>query len=454
MEKESGKGHKVLLMPSPFQGHITPLLQLGDILYSKGFSITIIHTSFNSPDPSTHPHFTFLPIHESLSQSEASSMDSLRLVDLINSRIKQPLKECLAKLMLSKEDTISCFIADATLHSTQSVCDGFELPRLVLRTGGAASFAVFASIPLLREKGYFPVQESRLEEPVVELPPLKVKDLPWFETRDPELFYNLTSTIFDTFKASSGVIWNTFEELESSSISNFSKEFGIPIYPIGPFHKHHFPKPSSSFSLLTPDTSCISWLDTKEHKSVVYVSFGSIASITEAEFLELAWGLAHSNHPFLWVVRPDLVRGLEWLELLPDGFMEGLGGRGCIVKWAPQEEVLGHEAIGAFWTHCGWNSTLESICEGVPMICMPCFGDQKVNAKYVSDVWKVGLRLEGKVERVEIERVIKRIMGGDDERKEIRENVLNLKEKVNLCLKEGGSSYNCLNALVNYMLRL
>ncbi|KAL1336895.1 UDP-glycosyltransferase 76F1 [Arachis hypogaea] len=450
MEKVTGKGHRLLLMPLPFQGHITPLLHLGDILYSKGFSITIIHTSFNSPDPSTHPHFTFLPIHESLSESEASSIDSLHLVDLINVRIIQPLKECLDKLMRSKEETVSCFIADAVLHSTQSVCDGFKLRRLVLRTGGATSFVVFASIPLLRENGYFPIQESRLDEPVVELPPLKVKDLPWFETRDPELFYNLTSSIFDSLKASSGVIWNTFEELESSTISKFGQEFSIPIYPIGPFHKHHFPKPSSSFTIWTPDTSCISWLDTKEPKSVVYVSFGSIASITEAEFLELAWGLAHSNHPFLWVVRPGLVRGSEWLELLPDGFMESLGGRGCIVKWAPQEKVLGHEAIGAFWTHCGWNSTLESVCEGVPMICMPCFGDQKVNAKYVSDVWKVGVKLEGKVERIEIERVIKRIMSGD-EGKEIRENVLNLKEKANLCLKEGGSSYNYLDALVNAM---
>ncbi|RYR34645.1 hypothetical protein Ahy_A10g049617 [Arachis hypogaea] len=450
MEKVTGKGHRLLLMPLPFQGHITPLLHLGDILYSKGFSITIIHTSFNSPDPSTHPHFTFLPIHESLSESEASSIDSLHLVDLINVRIIQPLKECLDKLMRSKEETVSCFIADAVLHSTQSVCDGFKLRRLVLRTGGATSFVVFASIPLLRENGYFPIQESRLDEPVVELPPLKVKDLPWFETRDPELFYNLTSPIFDSLKASSGVIWNTFEELESSTISKFGQEFSIPIYPIGPFHKHHFPKPSSSFTIWTPDTSCISWLDTKEPKSVVYVSFGSIASITEAEFLELAWGLAHSNHPFLWVVRPGLVRGSEWLELLPDGFMESLGGRGCIVKWAPQEKVLGHEAIGAFWTHCGWNSTLESVCEGVPMICMPCFGDQKVNAKYVSDVWKVGVKLEGKVERIEIERVIKRIMSGD-EGKEIRENVLNLKEKANLCLKEGGSSYNYLDALVNAM---
>lgn len=86
----------------------------------------------------------------------------------------------------------------------------------------------------------------------------------------------------------------------------------------------------------------------------------------EAEFLETARGLANSMQQFLWVVWPGSVRGSAWLESLPDGFIEKLDGRGHIVKWAPQQEVLAHEATGGFWTHCGWNSTLESICEGVP----------------------------------------------------------------------------------------
>ena len=289
--------------------------------------------------------------------------------------------------------------------------------------------------------------ESRSEDPVVELPPLKVKDLPRFETRDPEVFYNLTCSVVDACKASSGVIWNTFEEFESSAISKLRQEFRIPIYPIGPFHKH-IPAGSTSSSLLTPDTSCISWLDTQKHNSVVYVSFGSMAAITEAEFLEIAWGLANSNQPFLWVVRTGLIRGSEWLGPLPSGFIESLRGRGFIVKWAPQEQVLSHVAVGAFWTHGGWNSTLESICEGVPMICMPCFGDQKVNAKYVSDVWKIGVQLKSKIERREIEKTIRKLMVGD-EGKEIRDCVLNLKVKANLCLKEGGSSYRSLDGLVS-----
>lgn len=187
---------------------------------------------------------------------------------------------------------------------------------------------------------------------------------------------------------------------------------------------------------------------------MLYVSFGSVAAITETDFLEIAWGLANSNHPFLWVVRPGLIMGSKWLEPLPSGLMENLEGRGLIVKWAPQLEVLAHSAVGAFWTHNGWNSTLESICEEVPMICMPCFTDQKVNARYVSHVWRIGLQLENGVERGEIERAIRRLMDVNAEGKEIRDRALKLKEEVKLCLKTGGSSCSSLEALVTYILSL
>ncbi|KAH7548181.1 hypothetical protein JRO89_XS14G0079100 [Xanthoceras sorbifolium] len=123
--------------------------------------------------------------------------------------------------------------------------------------------------------------------------------------------------------------------------------------------------------------------------------------------------------PFLWVVRPGLVHEAaatddnQWLECLPKSVLEMLDGgssKGHIVKWAPQQEVLAHASVGAFWTHNGWNSILESICEGVPMICQPCSGDQWVNARYVCDVWRIGLHLERKLERGEIERAIRRVI--------------------------------------------
>ncbi|KAL5733121.1 hypothetical protein ACOSQ2_032813 [Xanthoceras sorbifolium] len=456
------RGRRLVLFPLPLQGHINPMLQLANILHTHGFSITIIHTNFNSPNPSNHPHFTFHFIPENLSESEASTDDLLALVALLNTRCVEPFHDCLAKLCSSdsEEEPVACLISDAILPFTQAVAEKLKLPRIVLRTGGASSFLVFAAFPLLRERGYLPIQDSKLEEPVVEIPPLKVKDLPVINTSDPQTLHQVVDGMVDGAKASSGLIWNTFEDLEQPSLDTLGQKFPIPIFPMGPFHKIFTASSSSSSGLLKQeDQSCISWLDklaTTAPKSVIYVSFGSIAAISEAEFLEIAWGLANSNQPFLWVVRPGLLTrrgGSDWLELLPSGFLEKLGGRGHIVKWAPQQEVLAHPSVGAFWTHNGWNSTLESLCEGVPMICMPCFTDQRVNARYVSDVWRVGLQLENGIERGEIEKTIRRLMV-EREGKEIRERILCLKEKAILSLKEGGSSYESINSLVTHILLL
>ncbi|XP_061995382.1 UDP-glycosyltransferase 76F1-like [Rosa rugosa] len=451
---EQRKGRRLILFPLPFQGHINPMLELANILHLKGFSITIIHTNFNSLNPSSHPHFTFHSIPDGLSESEASTKDIIFLVSVLNAKCVEPFRECLASLLSDvSEEPVACLISDAIFHFAQSVADSLKVPRVVLRTGGASSFTVFAAFPLLREKGYIPIQDSRLEEPVAEFPHLKVKDLPVLKGCDSEEYYQLADGMSNGTKSSRGLIFNTFEDLEEQALGKIRQEFPIPIFPIGPFH-NCFPAASSSLPLSTEDKSCISWLNSQAPKSVVYVSYGSIAAIKEAQFLEIAWGLANSKRPFLWVIRPDSIHGgSQWLELLPNEFLENLNGRGHIVKWSPQKEVLSHAAIGIFWTHSGWNSTLESICEGVPMICMPCFNDQLVNARYVSNVWKVGLQLESGAERGDIERTIRKLMV-EKEGEEIRARSLKLMEKANLCFKQDGSSYQSLDGLVKHILSL
>ncbi|GMN41388.1 hypothetical protein TIFTF001_010608 [Ficus carica] len=366
---EQRKGRRLILFPLPLQGHLNPMLDLANILHSKGFSL-----SLSSTPTSTLPTFqTTLTSLSSLSkmayrQPRPPQTMSFSLISLLNIKCVEPFKECLSRLVSDdvSEDPVSCLITDAIFHFTQAVAESLKLPRIVLRTVSSSSFVVFSAFPLLREKGYLPIQVD-----------------------------NMVSAT----KASSGLMWNTFEDLEQSSLASLIQQFSIPMFLIGPFHKHNLVIPSPSSGLLAEDQTSLSWLKTQPPKSVVYMSFGHIVVISEQEFLEIAWGLAKSEQPFLWVVRPGLVHGVEWLEPLPRGFLESLSGRGRIVKWAPQQEVLPHKAVGAFWSHNGWNSTLESICEGVPMICMPCFGDRKVNARFVSQVWKVGLQLEnGKLE--------------------------------------------------------
>lgn len=258
----------------------------------------------------------------------------------------------------------------------------------------------------------------------------------------------LRAAITDSMRKSSAIVVNTVHFLEQGILNKLEEVFSTKIFPIGPFHKL---APSSSSSLLEEDMDCITWLDKQAPGSVLYVSFGSIASMEEQDLLATARGLALSGQPFLWVVRPGSIRGSEWLEPLPDDLRGTLEERGRIVKWAPQKEVLAHRAIGGFWTHCGWNSTLESIGEGVPMICRPFFGDQALNARYVCRVWKVGLELEKEnVNAEKIAEAIRRLMI-ESEGEEIKKRALEFKVETQLSLKSGGSSDNSVNELVEHI---
>jgi hypothetical protein len=249
-------------------------------------------------------------------------------------------------------------------------------------------------------------------------------------------------------RSSSAIIYNTIDCLENSSLAKIQQQCQVPIFPIGPMHRI---SSASSSSLLEEDTSCMAWLDKQNFNSVIYVSWGSLALMDVKELVEMGWGLVNSQQPFLWVVRPSSIRGAEWIEILPKSLIENISKRGYIVKWAPQKEVLAHGAVGGFLSHCGWNSMLESICEGVPIICRPCFGDQRMNARYVSHVWNVGLELESELERGKIERAIRRLMV-HEEGKEMRKRGKNLKERVELCTRKGGSSNSSLNKLIEMIM--
>ncbi|KAL8199818.1 hypothetical protein R6Q57_013386 [Mikania cordata] len=449
MDTTASAFRRLVLLPIPFQGHLSPMLQLATILHSKGFSITILHTRFNSPNPTNYPHFTFLPIsgagEHSFSVSEIN--DIVRLLTYINTSLLDPIQACLQRLM-SEDGAVACLITDAMWFGTQMVADRLKLPRMVHRTSSISSFRSFAAIQLLRQ---ISDEEIKSEALVEGLEPLKFKDLPKVLTSDPEGARKVIELMVQGTKRARAVIWNTFKELEEPELEALSQDLPNPHFLIGPFHKYI---PASSSSLLAQDQTCLSWLDKHPPNSVLYVSFGSLVRVKESEFLEIAWGLANSKQQFLWVVRPGSIEGSEWLEHLPHGFLESIvEGKGYISKWAPQQDVLAHPATGGFWTHNGWNSTLESICEGVPMICSPSFGDQFANARYVSDVWKIGVVLENGFERGEIESVIKKVMVlVNEEELEIRNRMVDIKEKVNLCLRKGGSSYSSLEDLVNYML--
>ncbi|KAF5770968.1 putative UDP-glucuronosyl/UDP-glucosyltransferase [Helianthus annuus] len=371
------------------------MFQLANLLYSKGFSITIFHTNFNKPKTSNYPHFTFRfilnndPHDERYANLPLQGMRLFSRIILFNKCGADQLRHQLElELSAKDEPPVACLITDASWHFTQSVADSLNLPRLVLRTSSLFYFLIYASIPLLDDLGYFNLSD------------------------------NTATPLLD------GLGYNNVPDDEQW---NFVCRVT-----------------TASSSLLDQDRSFFPWLDQQPRNSVVYISFGNVAQVEEKHFMEMVHGLVDSKHSFLWVVRLGFVSGSTWLEPLPDGFP---GERGRIVKWAPQQEVLGHEAIGAFWTHSGWNSTVESVCEGVPMICSPFWGDQPLDARYVSDAWKVGVYLENGWKREEITNAIRRVMADE----EMRERSRVLKQKLDASMIEGGSSYESVESLVDYI---
>ncbi|KAI3468411.1 hypothetical protein Pfo_025074 [Paulownia fortunei] len=190
-------------------------------------------------------------------------------------------------------------------------------------------------------------------------------------------------------------------------------------------------------SIFKPVSACMKWLEERASRSVIYVSFGSMAKLEGEQMEELALGLKMTNKYFLWVVRSSEQ------SKLPKSLAQETCEKGLIVSWCPQLEVLAHDAIGCFVTHCGWNSTLEALSLGVPMVAVPGWSDQSTNAKFVMDVWKMGVRGcpddENIIRHGEIVRCIKNVMeeeGGE----EIRKNARKWKELAREAVDEGGTS--------------
>lgn len=164
------------------------------------------------------------------------------------------------------------------------------------------------------------------------------------------------------------------------------------VFAIGPILQFRSNKNKSVATSLWPESDCTQWLDKKPKGSVLYVSFGSWAHISRKDIAEIAHGISLSNVSFVWVLRPDIVSSVEY-DVLPFGFREEVRDRSMIIPWCCQMTVLGHPAIGGFLTHCGWNSTLEGICAGLPMITWPLFAEQFYNEKFVVEILKIGVRV-------------------------------------------------------------
>jgi hypothetical protein len=253
----------------------------------------------------------------------------------------------------------------------------------------------------------------------------------------------------------SAVIFHTFDSLEQEVLTSLYSMFPR-VYTIGPLQLllnqiQEDDLDSIDCNLWKEEVECLQWLDSRKPNSVIYVNFGSIAVATKEQLVEFGMGLSKSGHPFLWIIRPDMITGDS--AILPPEFTEETKERGFICSWCPQEEVLNHPSIGGFLTHCGWGSTIESISSGVPMLCWPSFGDQQTNCRYTCNEWAIGMEIDSNVTRENVEKQVRELMDGE-EGKKMKKKAMEWKRLALEATRPSGSSSMNLDKLVTEVLDL
>ncbi|KAM7255830.1 hypothetical protein ACFE04_011571 [Oxalis oulophora] len=445
MGKLDSTHRKLVLVPCPLQGYIDQMLHLATILASKGFSVTtIIHSQFNSNPSSDHFNILCLPNAAHVSQLLLQSGNSLQLLNSLNANYRAPLHDLLAQMAARGE--ILCVVYDTHMHCVDDVANNLKLPSIAFCSTSAIHTMALQTCIQLEKQGCLPLKDSDSLDLVPGFHPLRFKDLPFFNCENLQDFLRqVTSQISIRFP--SAIIHNTFDFLEKSSIRKHQQCYGIPTFALGPLHKFETTQNSVRKEDEDINIICMSWLDKQKPKSVLYINLGiNLSSMDKNELTELVWGLANSEQPFLWGDISDT----ELIELLPQDFVMRVRDRSCFTKKLPQKEVFAHGAIGGFWSRGDWNWTLESVCAGIPMICWPSSWEQSVHARYMTLVWGLAIQFENKLERSETERFIRTlIVSGEGEK--LRSRAIEIKQEVERCIKPGGSSYESLDKLSEFI---
>ncbi|KAH9310623.1 hypothetical protein KI387_025658, partial [Taxus chinensis] len=393
-----------VIIPYPAQGHINPLIRLSEKLAAQGIVITFVNTEVNhsrmmkarnnrhgiSKDPSFNIRFVQISDGLPLEFNRTDNPDEA--FNALMTTARASAEDLIHNLTIQGcEPPISCVIGSSFLPWTLNVAKKFELPWVAFWSQAVSVYVIYRHLSMIIDNGDFPPKKqagrSPLRHPDRRLIKYRASQLPALEE-------------------AAWIIGNTVNELESQA-SDAIKEKFPPIRSMGPLlpsicfedgeKQEEFSVVSPTSLSLWAESNCLSWLDSKQRCSVLYVSFGSMAQMSKAQVQEIARGLMESEQVFLWVIRPDLVSSEASTDnghILPEGFVEKTKDRGLVVPWSPQLLVLSHPSIGGFFTHGGWNSTMESLTLGIPMMVFPQAIEQHTNRMLIVNQWKNGLRLE------------------------------------------------------------
>ncbi|XP_043717303.1 hydroquinone glucosyltransferase-like [Telopea speciosissima] len=454
----------IVILPAPGMGHLIPLVEFAKrFVLHHDFSITFtIPTIEGSPIKAQKEILDTLPNCINTIFLSPVNLDDLSKDTKVETRIYLTILRSLPSLhdtlkVLTSTTPVAALVVDLFGTDAFDVARQFNLPSYIFFPSTAMVLSLLLHLPELDELSSCEYRE--LLEPV-KLPgcvPIHGRDLMDSLQDKQSKVYTWTLYHSKRFKLADGILLNSFTEMEAGAIKAL-KESGDPsvppIYPIGPLSQDGSRDNGADIS------GCLKWLNNQPIGSVLFVSFGSGGALSQEQLNELAFGLEHSGQRFLWVVKsPNTTylgaqsAGEDPLTLLPKGFLERTKGRGLVVpSWAPQIQVLSHVSTGGFVTHCGWNSTLESVVHGVPLIAWPLHAEQKMNAVLLVEGLKAALRprveKNGIVGRVEIARVVKCLFKGD-EGKNIQKRMRILKDAATKGLNEEGSSRRSLSEVAH-----
>ncbi|XXG44857.1 hypothetical protein AAC387_Pa02g0096 [Persea americana] len=439
----------VLVLPYPNHGHLNPILQFAKRLTSRGLKVTLAPTHYMAKSLHIDAGPVAIdPISDGCDEHGYRNVDGTQAyIERFQTVGSQTLAQLIEKHRHSS-NSLCCLVYDPFLPWALDVAQRFGLRCAAFFTQSCCVDAIYYHVHCGQLA--IPVTATSIKLPA--MPTLQVSELPSLVSK-PESYPGVLELLVSQFSNLERVDWvliNTFDDLEDEVVRWMAKIW--PCKAIGPTLPSTYLDQTiegdtnygiTLFDLQNAD--CMKWLNPKETGSVVYISFGSIAAMVPEQMDELAWGIKGCNYNFLWVVRESEE------DKLRNKFKEETQDKGLIVKWCPQLEVLAHPAIGCFVTHCGWNSTLEALSLGVPLVGVPQWTDQPTNAKYVEEVWGVGLRPsvdeKGIVGRIEMEHCIREVMEGERGR-DIKRNACKWKMSAKEAMSPGGGSYTNIEEFV------
>ncbi|GLJ52492.1 hypothetical protein SUGI_1116920 [Cryptomeria japonica] len=483
--EKSSKPH-VVVIPYVGQGHLIPFLELTKLLASHGLIVSYISTPGNvarlqpqvdhvvkSSNPGVDIRLVSLPmppvedLPPGIESSETVPLHMIGILMKSSYKLAGQFEQWLEQEMKNAEDQIHnspsppvCIISDMFTSWVHKSGAKFGLPTVVFHTSGAFAMSVMHSFmkntPQKNVQGddeYFQVPNLPLDFK------LRKSELP-FIMRDSDA-NPMQSFVTDEINLSmegSGVIFNTFYALDSLGIEHIKSLTKKPVWSIGPI----LPKKlfdaegverathdSRGKSADISEAECLQWLDKRSPNSVVFVCFGSQSSLNKQQTEALAKGLEASQQAFIWAIKrvPEIQ--------LPEGFEERIKDRGLIIwGWAPQLLILSHPSTGAFLSHCGWNSTLESISLGVPMITWPMYAEQPFNNKLLVEHLGIAEQICSHMDGVGDEYVVKRAVIkvlAEEEGEMMRSRAQELRKKAKMAVEKDGFSHANLQAFREYV---